>query len=165
MRVSRWVFLGLLLALVVQALLYYPQLPERMASHFNAGGHPNGWQSRTGYFSVQAFVVAVVTAAFAVLPAWIQRLPARLINLPNKDYWLAPERRAETMARVSAALTWFGCAVLTFILLVTRLVVRFNLGLEPELQASALSLALGALVVCVVALVLRLLYLGRRPPT
>src|SRR5262245_3281123 len=128
MKLARWVFAALLLAVIVQALVYYPQLPERMASHFNASGTPDAYTPRNGFFVLQAFVVAVVVVAFALVPAGIQRLPARLINLPNKDYWLAPERRKETMAGIAAALTWFGCAVLGFILVVTWLVIRFNLG-------------------------------------
>jgi uncharacterized membrane protein len=164
LRISRWVFAALLIAVVAQAVVYYPQLPERMASHFNGAGQPNAWSPKLGFFGLQAFVVAVVTASFALLPAWIQRLPARLINLPNKDYWLAPERHATTMASVGAALTWFGCVVLTFILVITWRVIRFNLGLDPVLPASTLGTLLAGLVICVVLLILRMLYLGRRPP-
>ena len=164
MRTSRWVFAALLVAVVAQAVVYYPQLPERMASHFNGAGAPDGWSSKASFFGLQAFVVSVVAACFAILPAWIQRLPARLINLPNKDYWLAPGRRPATMARVGAALTWFGCAVLTFILAIAWLVIRFNLGLDPVLPAPTRWVVLASLVVCVVLLILRLLYLGRWPP-
>src|SRR5205085_1718292 len=32
------------------------------------------------------------------MPKIISALPTKLINLPNKNYWLAPERVAETMA-------------------------------------------------------------------
>jgi uncharacterized membrane protein len=164
LRIARWVFAALLAAVVLQALVYYPRLPERMASHFNGAGQAIGWSSKARFFGLHTFVVAVVTACFAILPAWIQRLPARLINLPNKDYWLAPERQGATMAGVSAALTWFGCAVLIFILALTRLVIRVNLGRDPVLSAPALWACMGGLVLCLALMILRMLYLGRRPP-
>jgi preprotein translocase subunit SecY len=85
--------------------------------------------------------------------------------LPNKDYWLAPERRAATMARVASALTWFGCAALAFIVVVSSLVVDFNLGHERLLAPAAIWALLGGIGICTVVLVLRLLLLGRRPPS
>lgn len=45
---------GLMVLLAVQALYYYPQLPERMASHFGADGRPNGWTTREGFFGIIA---------------------------------------------------------------------------------------------------------------
>ena len=41
-------------------------------------------------------------------------LPTRFINLPNRDYWLAPEREAQTLAYlcdpvVVAAVVDFAC--------------------------------------------------------
>jgi len=161
---ARVAFATLLGIVVLQAFVYYPQLPAQLASHFDAAGRPNGWSSKSAYFALQAFVVLVLTLCFAALPGWLERAPARLVNLPNKDYCLAPERRASTMARVASALTWFGCAGLVFIVVVTSLVIDFNLGHERVLPATPMWALLGGIVVCTVVLVLRLLHLGRRPP-
>ena len=157
-------FAALLGIAVLQALIYYPQLPDRLASHFDAAGHPNGWSSKSAYFALQGFILLVATACFGALPAWLQRAPTRLVNLPNKDCWLAPERRAATLARVATALTWFGCAALLLMLTVTSLVIRVNLGRETALPAATMWALLGGFVLCAGLLVLRLLYLGRRPP-
>ncbi len=162
---ARVAFATLLGLIVLQAFIYYPQLPAQVASHFDAAGRPNGWSSKSAYFALQAFIVLVVAICFAALPAWIERAPARLVNLPNKDYWLAPERRAATMARVASALTWFGCAGLIFTLVVTSLVIDFNLGRERALPAVPIWALLGGIAVCTVWLILRVLYLGRRPPS
>jgi uncharacterized membrane protein len=160
---ARVAFATLLGFIVLQALIYYPQLPARVASHFDAAGRPNGWSSKPAYFALQAFIVLVIAICFAALPAWIERVPAKLVNLPNKDYWLAPERRAATMASVASALTWFGCAGLVFILAVTSLVIDFNLGRERALPAIPIWALLGGIALCTVLLILRLLYLGRHP--
>jgi hypothetical protein len=141
---SRVVFVALLGIALLQALIYYPQLPDRLASHFDAAGHPNGWSSKSAYFALQGFILLVATGCFAALPVWLERAPIKLVNLPNRDYWLSPERRVATMARVASALTWFGCAALVLMVTVTSLVIRFNLGREPVLPAASMWALVGA---------------------
>jgi len=162
---ARLAFATLLSLLVLQALVYYPRLPGQVASHFNAAGRANGWSSKSAYFALHAVVVLTIAICFAALPAWLERVPARFVNLPNKEYWLAPERRAATMGHIASALTWFGCAVLILILSVNALVIEVNLGRGRALPAVALFALLGGMALCAVLLVLRLLYLGRRPPS
>jgi serine/threonine-protein kinase len=156
--------MALVLAALALAIAYYPQLPDRMASHFDGAGQANGWSPKASFFGLEAFILVLMTACFAIMPALIEGLPPRLVNLPNKDYWLAPERRAATMASISSALTWFGCAVLAFLIAITWLVIRVNLGLEAGLPSPPTWGLLAGIVACVVLLMLRFLYLGRRPP-
>ena len=162
---ARFAFAILLGIVALQTLIYYPRLPAQLASHFDAAGRPNGWSSKLAYFALQAFIVLVLTGCFAALPALLEHVPPRLVNLPNKDYWLAPERRAATMASVASALTWFGCAGLGSILAVTALVIDFNMGHARALRPLPMWALLGAIALCTVLLILRLLYLGRRPPS
>jgi uncharacterized membrane protein len=164
MTSSRVVFVLLLIVAVALMVVYYPELPERMASHFDGAGRANGWSSKAFFFGVQVFVLLLVTVCFAILPRRIQTLPPDKINLPNKSYWLAPERREATMASVVSAITWFGCAVLVFLIAVTWLVIRVNLGLESGLPALPMGALLAGLIACVVLLIARMLYIGRRPP-
>ena len=85
-----------------------------------------------------------------------------MVNLPNR--LLAGTERRAMMASVSSALMWFGCAVLVFLLAVTWLVIRVNLGLEPALPSPLMWTLLAGFGLSVVLLLLRFLYLGRRPP-
>jgi uncharacterized membrane protein len=161
---SRVVFAALLVVAAALMAVYYPQLPERMASHFDGAGHANGWTTKAFFFGVQTFVMLLVTLCFAILPQRIQKLPPDKFNLPNKDYWLAPERRAATIASVISAITWFGCATLVFMIAVTWLVIRVNLGFETVLPAAPMGALLAGLIACVILLIVRMLYIGRRPP-
>lgn len=164
MTSSRLVFAILLVVAVALMVVHYPQLPERMASHFDGAGRANGWSSKAFFFGVQAFVLLLVTVCFAILPQRIQKLPPDKINLPNKSYWLAPERREATMASVVSAITWFGCAVLVFLIAVTWLVLRVNLGFERGLPTAPMGGLLAGLIACVILLIARMTYIGRRPP-
>lgn len=71
------------------------QLPDRLATHFNGSGEPNGWMSRS---ASQTFmlVFGFLFPLFIILVCSATRfLPVSLINIPNRQYWLAPERRIE----------------------------------------------------------------------
>ena len=55
------------------------------------------------------------------------KLPVSLINLPNKEYWFAPERRAATTLSFNRLLLWFGVATLLLMLIVSRYAFLENL--------------------------------------
>jgi uncharacterized membrane protein len=44
---ARVAFATLLGIVLLQAFVYYPQLPAQLASHFDAAGRPNGWSSKS----------------------------------------------------------------------------------------------------------------------
>ena len=126
------------LLLAVCAALYfsslYAQLPDVMASHFDARGVPNRWQTKSTFFS---FLVGVSVLAAVVgfgIPRIIMILPAQYINLPNKGYWLAPERRAETMDFLNGYFAWFGCALFAVLLFTINFALQANLhpGRRPD---------------------------------
>lgn len=131
---ARMMFLALVVATLAQMAWYYPRLPVRMASHFDAAGQVNAFMPKDAFFVIHMTVVGLMTLAFLVVPALIVRLPPGMINLPNKDYWLAPERRARTAERLQSFLIGFGNAMLLFLLLVFREVMRTNLLPNPHLS-------------------------------
>ncbi|MCH6572343.1 MAG: DUF1648 domain-containing protein, partial [Proteobacteria bacterium] len=82
---------------MVQLAVYYPQLPETMSVHFNKDGLANGWSSREVYFSIQIGLLVVLTGIAAIAPLWGLK-PGMKFRLPNREYWLAEERKEATMA-------------------------------------------------------------------
>jgi hypothetical protein len=61
-------------------------------------------------------------------------MPKSMINLPNKDYWLAPERRARTARTIQGFLVGFGNAMMFFLLIVFREAMRASLLSTPQLS-------------------------------
>jgi hypothetical protein len=102
------------------------QLPARVASHFNAAGVPDGWMHRASYLWSMAGM-AVGMAAFLVgIFFSIRFFPPSLINLPHRDYWLAPDRRQETIEFMFRAGVWLATFEAAFLFAVHRLVVAAN---------------------------------------
>jgi uncharacterized membrane protein len=121
MRRTRFFLLGLVLVSLVEAARQWSAAPARVPSHFDFAGHPNAWASRDEFFLLQVGVTLLVAALFLGMPAALRSAPASLINLPNKGYWLAPERRDETMDRLASSFEVFACATVLLLLVVFEL--------------------------------------------
>jgi uncharacterized membrane protein len=125
----------------------YSRLPEVVASHFNANGAPNGWMPRDSYVWTMVGVVTFTTALLAGMFALIRYLPKGMVNLPNRDYWLAPERRAETSRTLgSYGLVMAGLVSLNFMGL-QLLVVKANESQPVELSSGVWWILAGFLAI------------------
>jgi uncharacterized membrane protein len=135
-RIALVTLLALVAALGVMLFGIDSSLPERVATHFGADGLPNGWTSREGFAPTMAFVVLLPVAVIHGVGLLLGRLPPSLINLPNRDYWLAPERRAKTIEHVRTAMLEFGNAMFAFLLFVAWSIVRANTTGDGRLGGS-----------------------------
>jgi uncharacterized membrane protein len=134
-RLPKLVFAVLAIGAAIYFSSCYAQLPDVMASHFNARGMPNGWQTKSAFFSVLIGVSVLAAVVGFGIPRLITLLPPEYINLPNKRYWLAPERRAETMDFLNGYFAWFGCALFAVILFTINFALQANL--HPERRPDA----------------------------
>lgn len=150
------VFLVLVLASLGQALWQHGHLPEKVASHFDGAGKPNGWMARGTHTALHVATVLFVAALFQGLVMLNARLPKEYINIPRRDFWLAPERAAATHAWLADMLLALGCALVVFFMAVFRLIHRANLEPDPQLDlaiwgyAAALLVVVGAVLVSIV---------------
>ena len=142
----------------------YPQLPERLASHFDAAGRPNGWQTKQQFFTLALWMAGLSAVVTFLLPQLIAVLPAEFINLPHKGYWLAAQRRRETQRYLRAKLTWFGCAILFVLLYGTTLSIEANLPGNGRFDSRAmLRVLVGFLLLLFAGTVVSLRHFYRLP--
>ncbi len=80
-----------------------------------------------------AMLIVLAGVVGFLVPWAASRSSNARINLPNKGYWLAPERRTETMAILGRYLAWYACGLLLFEVLLMELVIQANLGGEARL--------------------------------
>jgi uncharacterized membrane protein len=163
MKTQRGIFVALLLAVAIQIAYFYPLLPDTMASHFDGAGRPNGWMSKGGFMGLYVGLLALMAANFLVLPVFLERLPVWLINLPNKSYWLAPERREQAWAKIQAYLLAFGNAAVALMLVVFQLAMLANLS-ESRVLSPAIWILLAAFAAFVAGCLIRLFRAFRLPP-
>jgi hypothetical protein len=162
-KALRILFPLLVAAAIMQAVWQHARLPERVASHFNAAGAANGWMSRDGQTLAHIGIILFLAGMLGGL-AWLTpRLPDELINLPRRDYWLAPGRRAATHAWLAALVRLFGCVLMGFFLALFHLVYRANVN-GTQMPVAPAGLVLGGLLGTVGLVLLGVLVRFARPP-
>lgn len=117
-----------LIAGILQSAYFYPQLPETVATHFNASGNADSFSSKLSTGLMEIALLLFITFLFWGLAKFIPKIPNDLINLPNKEFWLAPERKERTLKTISAVIVWFGIATNIFLILTFQSVIQANLS-------------------------------------
>jgi hypothetical protein len=120
--------------------------------------------SRRALVGLYLGLVASLTALFCGLSWLIGRIPIRMINLPRRDYWLAPERRARTLAWIASWGCCFGAATLAFTMFVMRSVALANRHSVPRLGDDVSRLVVLFVVFTVAASAVIVVRFLRRSP-
>ena len=157
-----WPFLAVLVLGMAQLTVYYPQLPETMAVHFNQDGTANGWSSREVYFSIQIGLLVTLTLFAAFAPLWGRR-PGVKFRLPSSDYWLASERKEQTMAWIENSYRKLFLLSMILMLLVSEQVLRANLSQPVHLDSTLFLVGLGLYFLVIAIWLIRLFRRFRRP--
>ena len=109
-------------------------LPARIATHFGVDGLPNGFMTRGRYLAFMAAVaVGVPTLLSAIIGAAIHRSPGSL-NIPHRDYWLAPPRREATVEYLVRHTAWLAAGIALFALALHFLLICSNALSPPRLE-------------------------------
>ena len=90
---------------------------------------------------VTIVVLAVMVATFLGLGLAMGRIPDSMINLPNKDYWLAPERRQQSLDTIQSYLLWMGSLTIIFLTDVFHQSYQVGLGKATRLGHFWIGLA------------------------
>ena len=127
------------------------KLPALVAAHFGTSGIATGFILHKTYLFATLFACIVLPVMIVVPISVALNDPNATIKVPNRDYWLAPERRARTVEFIRKQMMRFGAALLVFICYVHWLVVRANEQTPPRLAAgpfvSAIAVFVGFAVV------------------
>jgi uncharacterized membrane protein len=131
----------------------YDALPPAMASHFGATGQPNGFMPRDAFFTFFALVGAGTVALLLAIPLLTRAVPPALINIPNREYWLVPERLPQVHAKLAGWSAWYACGVCAFLVAVLELVLRANLAHAPLANQPMIALVVAMLAGSVLGIV------------
>jgi uncharacterized membrane protein len=138
-------------------------MPERMASHFGAGGQADGWSGKDEFFVVMGVMLTVMAGMFGGLALAIPSLPVGLVNIPNREHYLSPENRERTYGIIVSFMLWFGAATTAFMILIADQTFRANLE-EPHRLDDGFMIGLVAYLVFTVVATIVLILRFRKPP-
>lgn len=139
-------------------------LPERMATHFGAGGQADGWGSRGDYVRFMMVFGLVFPLLVPAICYAARYLPDRLWNIPHRDYWFAPERRRETLAYLFAHSLWLSPLLAGFVLGLHFTTVHANRLAEPHLSMGTVLAMTGIMLAGVAVWLVRLIRHFNRVP-
>lgn len=146
-----------------QLIRAYPALPRTIAVHFGPGGQADGWSDKLHFIILYGIVEGALVALALGGALLADRIPVRMWNLPNREFWLHPDRRAGTLAFISETLIWIENATLAFLIAIAELVVRANLAPGVPILSRSVWAVLVVFVTAVSWLSLRVYARFRRP--
>ncbi len=125
-------------------------LPPVAASHFNAAGQADAYMPSTIYRNIMVGLVLGLPLLVVFLPNALIRRASAAINLPHRDYWLAPERRAQTIDSLCKMSYGFGFLLVGFLSYTHRLVIRANQMVPPGFPSEWFISGLIVFIGCVI---------------
>ena len=127
-KINCYLIIGLA---VCHAAIYWDKLPEQVASHFDGNWNPDGWMPRDIFMYFYMGTVGLIALSFLGPVALIRKIPLRFISLPNRDYWLAPDRKEATIRAISGDMYSFHNITQIFIIALMHLVIMYNIDRKP----------------------------------
>jgi len=122
---------------------YYPLMPETVASHFDGAGRPNGWSYKQSFFALYLMMMGIMSLVFFGLPRLLRHFSPSLINIPNRKYWLTPERKQEALAMLDEEMGWFGIATMVLMASTIQLAIDANVTGGGSLRSGAMWMLFG----------------------
>jgi predicted benzoate:H+ symporter BenE len=140
------------------------QLPERVASHFDIHGRPDGWMARDSAVRFMALIGLGLPLFIVAVFGCVRFIPGRLVNLPHREYWLADERRDESLGWLAHVGAWFGCIMVAFMAALHHMIIKANQLQPPRLDGAPLAAILILTPLLVAGLIAGIILRFPKPP-
>jgi uncharacterized membrane protein len=111
-------------------------LPEKVATHFSLGGTPDSWGPKGSYVAILLALEIPLFFILFYIPRTILKFPERMINLPNKEYWLKEENKPRVQTLFTERMSGMGTMFFAFLAAVQLLVIDANLSVPVRLRES-----------------------------
>ena len=149
---ARWILVliaGLTIIWLAVLAWQVAVLPDRVATHFGAGGEPDGWSSKGGAVAFSALMPLVVVYPMPLMSLLALRWP-QSINVPNRDWWVATGPRLRRFERLLREDLWLIAAATLFVFIaidvgITETAVSGDGDLPMVYMAVPLVLMLAAI--------------------
>lgn len=137
-----WAMANLMMLLVTvgiclaQMVLWHSHLRDPLPAHFDGAGQVDGEMGKTEFYLLMGFVNGIFLIGIPLLGPAMKKIPNSMINLPNREYWLAPERRDKTLRTSShflIATGWIsGWLMIGMFHLTAEVAIGIRRSINPE---------------------------------
>ena len=153
-------------AVLLFAILFFANtvsgLPPLIASHFDGAGNATGQMSRD-FYGKFLFLMGVGLPIAMVAFLTLIYSKARDMKMPNRDYWLAPERIAQTRAMLVSHGVWFGSLMVAMVCFVHWLILDAHRVAPPHLSNRLVAGGLFVFFIISGSWIIAMLRYFRRP--
>lgn len=125
------------------------RLPLRVASHFDAAGTANGFMPRSEYVMFMAVISLGIPVLLVLVTVMLPFLAPSRLRIPSREYWIAPERLAQTQTTLATGGLVMSCIVAAFMVGVQLLVLQANARTPPQMDLAILYAMLALLVIAI----------------
>jgi hypothetical protein len=139
----------LLTANAVTLAMSSSTLPSRVASHFDLAGVADSFIGRTDYLMMMTGLSLGVPAVLLLVTVMLPFLMPNRLRIPSRDYWIAPERRAQTLSSIATVGLVMSAVAAAFMLGLQLLVVAANAQTPPRMDTAILFALVAFLVVSI----------------
>jgi hypothetical protein len=157
-RLTATLFLLTLATCLVELFWAYNQLPERVHAHFPSWLHFGAEGPRWIFVAVSGAILVLIAIAALISARLVKRQPAKFVQIPNRDYWMSPIRRKQTLESIVsriyllAAVKFFADAVFIYA------AVRANQAGTSELNPRLLLFLAGGFIIAKIVLAAQLFW-------
>jgi uncharacterized membrane protein len=141
-KIVFYLFIVLALISFGQIIYFYNILPASIASRFNRDGMPTLWFAKKVFILIHAGLVLLTSGFFLFVGLFLERIPAKFLNIPNKDHWMAPDRKQQTFNDFLKFLYLYANMTLVFFFMTFQHIYKVNLNgfKDPEGDTFYLTL-------------------------
>jgi uncharacterized membrane protein len=140
----------ILLSIAFVGFLFWSaqQLPEQVATRFGFDGRPVKWMNRSAAITLMAGFGLGLPVLMVLISFLVRVLPASSINVPNREHWLAPERRDQTYSFIVRKMLWLSCLLVCFMAGFHWIVLQANKSIPVQMPTNLLLTAFGVYLAC-----------------
>lgn len=158
----RIIFLAMIIAAAIFSLEVIVSLPGRVAITFNSRGLAVNFMSRNDYY-IYILICTIGFPLFIVgVIGWLPKLFPNKINIPNRDYWLEPQNREQTILFLTQHAYRLGCIFTVFMVGIQWLVVLANRQNPPQLDNIKFTVLLIGFPISIFIWIIVILFRFRR---
>lgn len=165
MRFGRLFLVVALLICGIEIIRLWGIVPgPQMAAHFNIQGEPDRFVSKMEFFWFQVQTLLIVLGVGILLQALISFVPAEMVNMPNREYWLAPERRNATMDRFGSFTAFMSGVMLLAVHAGFEFAAYANLASPIHFNAQGMMIVMVAVFIGIGIMLVQFMISFRIPP-